>query len=346
MQVVTIENTERPLVTFALFAYNQERFIREAAEAALAQTYSPLQVILSDDFSSDDTFKIIQQVAEDYTGPHEVIINCNKHNLGVGSHVNHIMKLAKGQLVIGGAGDDVSLPERAAELAKEWLRRDMRCSSLYSDLLMIGEDGQSLGIRDFAYPEVYSTSDAFRFAVDTMTRGVIGCVHAWDRRLFEVFGPMLSDTVYEDRVLAFRSLLLDGIGHIPQVLVKYRIHPGSITMTSRGTTTHAAINKLRTDLTRQRNVFLNYRKDLLTLESIGPLPVSCSPSTEKRSTLEHIEQKIREYDCHLLALEGGTQEKFRALSMLYKTTGSIGSAIRLAILAFYPAAWFAQSRSS
>lgn len=36
---------ERPLVTFALFAYNQERFIREAVEGALAKTYSHLQII-------------------------------------------------------------------------------------------------------------------------------------------------------------------------------------------------------------------------------------------------------------------------------------------------------------
>lgn len=45
-QAVTQDHEKRPLVTFALFAYNQERFIREAVEGALAQTYSPLQVVL------------------------------------------------------------------------------------------------------------------------------------------------------------------------------------------------------------------------------------------------------------------------------------------------------------
>ena len=34
--------TDRPLVTFALFAYNQEDYIREAVEGAFAQTYEPL----------------------------------------------------------------------------------------------------------------------------------------------------------------------------------------------------------------------------------------------------------------------------------------------------------------
>ena len=53
--------TDRPLVTFALFAYNQEEFIREAVEGAFAQTYEPLEIILSDDCSSDRTYEIIQE---------------------------------------------------------------------------------------------------------------------------------------------------------------------------------------------------------------------------------------------------------------------------------------------
>jgi len=49
------ETTDRPLVTFALVAYNQEQYIREAVEGAFAQTYEPLEIILSDDCSSDRT---------------------------------------------------------------------------------------------------------------------------------------------------------------------------------------------------------------------------------------------------------------------------------------------------
>jgi len=43
--------TDRPLVTFALLAYNQEEFIREAVEGAFALTYEQLEIILSDDCS-------------------------------------------------------------------------------------------------------------------------------------------------------------------------------------------------------------------------------------------------------------------------------------------------------
>ena len=53
-----------PLVTFALFAYNQEAFIREAVASALSQTYEPLEIILSDDCSTDRTFAIMQELAD------------------------------------------------------------------------------------------------------------------------------------------------------------------------------------------------------------------------------------------------------------------------------------------
>jgi len=43
-------------VTFALFAYNQEKYIREEVEGAFSQTYQPLEIIWSDDCSSDRTF--------------------------------------------------------------------------------------------------------------------------------------------------------------------------------------------------------------------------------------------------------------------------------------------------
>jgi glycosyltransferase involved in cell wall biosynthesis len=49
---------ERPLITFALFAYNQEQFIAEAVQGALSQTYSPLEIILSD-WSADSTFHVM-----------------------------------------------------------------------------------------------------------------------------------------------------------------------------------------------------------------------------------------------------------------------------------------------
>ncbi|HUF60663.1 MAG TPA: glycosyltransferase, partial [Verrucomicrobiales bacterium] len=57
------QSTERPLVSFLLLAYNQEQYIHEAVEGAFSQTYSPLEIILSDDCSTDRTFEIMREMA-------------------------------------------------------------------------------------------------------------------------------------------------------------------------------------------------------------------------------------------------------------------------------------------
>lgn len=101
-----------PLVTFALFAYNQEKFIREAVEGAFAQTYEPLEIILSDDCSTDRTFEIMQEMAAAYHGPHRVRAMQTPHNLGVVQHVLLRGREAAGDIVVLAAGDDISLPER------------------------------------------------------------------------------------------------------------------------------------------------------------------------------------------------------------------------------------------
>jgi glycosyltransferase involved in cell wall biosynthesis len=104
-----------PLVSFVLLAYNQQAYIREAVEGAFSQTYSPLEIILSDDCSKDETFEIMQEMAAAYSGPHRILLNRNSSNLGIGIHYNKVMELASGAIVELAAGDDISLPWRTVD---------------------------------------------------------------------------------------------------------------------------------------------------------------------------------------------------------------------------------------
>ena len=54
---------ERPLVSALVLGYNQESIIRKAVEGAFAQTYIPLEIVLSDDCSTDRTFDIMREMA-------------------------------------------------------------------------------------------------------------------------------------------------------------------------------------------------------------------------------------------------------------------------------------------
>lgn len=218
---MNVEITERPLITFALFAYNQEKFVREAVEGAFSQTYHPLEIILSDDCSGDQTFEVMKEMASAYRGPHRIILNRNDRNLGIPGHVNRVMQLAAGELIVAAAGDDISLPERCSRTFELWERAGQRASSIAMGFKSFSEDS-SIRLR-----EVPLVCTDVERVIWNASAGVTGASNAWHRRLFEVFGPLPEFVPAEDVILPFRSLLLDGIVVDRTPVVNYRCHPGN-----------------------------------------------------------------------------------------------------------------------
>jgi glycosyltransferase involved in cell wall biosynthesis len=218
-----------PLVTFAVFAYKQERFIQEAVEGAFSQTYSPLEIILSDDCSPDRTFEIMRDAAANYGGPHKVVLNCNPENVGLAEHVNRVVGLANGDLVVTAAGDDISLPERAALSAESWELSGRQATSIHGRFVVIDEAGRLTGDESRV---TWPATKALHLRqnvkpvdfVRTLRPSVYGSCHAFARRLFTDFGPLPDCLDYEDLGLAFRSALLGEITYVDRVFVKYRRH--------------------------------------------------------------------------------------------------------------------------
>lgn len=118
------EKHDRPLVTFAVFAYNQEKYIREAIEGAFAQTYEPLEIILSDDCSTDRTFEIMQEMAGGYSGQHTVKVRQSGQNVGTLSHVFSVAREASGDILVVAAGDDISKPNRTEITVYEFEKQE------------------------------------------------------------------------------------------------------------------------------------------------------------------------------------------------------------------------------
>lgn len=221
---------ERPLLTFAVSAYNQERFIRGAVEGAFNQMYSPLEIILSDDCSSDETFAIMGEMASNYRGPHRIILNRNQSNLGFCGHINRIMQLTSGALVIIAQGDDISLPERTSLIHQAWEYSGRSVTSIYSDYFLIDKSGDLYSSLESEGEEKNSSlfelqHGDLREFMHTMRPLVSGCTHAWSRYLFNRFGQLPVNLRWcEDFLLTFRSLAINGILRINRPLVKYRRH--------------------------------------------------------------------------------------------------------------------------
>ena len=226
---MTDPTPDRPLVTFALFAYNQEQYIREAVEGAFSQTYKPLEIILSDDCSSDRTFEIMQEMAAAYRGPHRVVMDRTPANLGrttFGRRVWSLLSQCKGELIVLAAGDDVSTPDRTSILFNTWNKGGRKVVCVHSKALPVDANGAPIA------PE---TGDNFiaslsleRFIAQD-GRGLLGATNAISREILSRFGPFPDVLLIEDGALAFRAKLADGILFVPQSLVFYRRHADNMT---------------------------------------------------------------------------------------------------------------------
>lgn len=214
---------ENPLVTFVVLAYNQERYICEALKGAFAQTYSPLEIVLSDDCSTDNTYEIMVREAAAYKGSHRVVLNRNSENLNIGHHINKIGRIASGELIVLAAGDDISAPVRTEKLVKHWLEIGRPPAVLCSDFEPMDANSRQVVLsKERVYRGVFSKT--------AMARGdvrVLGATTAVSREIWSKFPPLASSVRHEDRVLPFRALLLSGVVElVDEKLVRYRVEGG------------------------------------------------------------------------------------------------------------------------
>ena len=99
-----------PRFSFLMITYNQEKYIADALNSALAQDYPDLEIVISDDCSKDRTFEIATEIAKNYHGPHKIILNRNEPNLGIGGNFYKAYTLSSGEWLFMAAGGDLSLP--------------------------------------------------------------------------------------------------------------------------------------------------------------------------------------------------------------------------------------------
>lgn len=242
---------DKPLISYCVFSYNQEPYIRAAVASALQQSYRPLEIIISDDASTDRTFEIIQSMAAGCTGEHTIRINRNDRNLGLIEHVNKLFAMASGELIVLAGGDDVSLPERTSALVDKWLDGGRRLDAVCSAFTEISVDGHEGRICRMSLPAdsggMLTSPKMFWF----------GCSAAYSRRLYDRFGKINYKTT-EDTVFYRRALMSGGVGYVDEPLVRYRIGCGVSTQKN-GTSAVRKVRKLGWQVNLARQMLADFQ---------------------------------------------------------------------------------------
>lgn len=128
-----------PLVTVCVLTYNTGDFVSEAIESVLASNYAPLEFILIDDASEDDSAQVLNKWAPKL-GARTVF---HLENKGVVANCNLALEMANGEYLFF-IGDDVIVPNRVAKDI-EILERDDSIALTSAQMIMIDGSGRAIG---------------------------------------------------------------------------------------------------------------------------------------------------------------------------------------------------------
>ena len=210
----------KPLISYVVTTYNIEKFVEESIRSAFSQTYSPLEIVLSDDCSTDRTFEIIKELAEQYNGPHRIVLNRNEVNLGITKHMNKAyLGIATGEIIVAAHGDDVSAADRT-EKSYEFLKAHPEFTAVSFSMEAVNENGTHIK----GHSAVVDTIHTYTFEHPGNIPAPSRCFY---KKVMEVFGPLNDDCPTEDELISFRALLLGKNAFLPDCLVKYRKHSNS-----------------------------------------------------------------------------------------------------------------------
>ncbi|MDX5482914.1 MAG: glycosyltransferase [Hymenobacteraceae bacterium] len=134
--------TALPLVSVICLCYNHARFIAEALDSVLAQTYPNLEIIIVDDCSTDHSVEIIEQYLRKY--PQLTFISTGS-NQGNTRAFNMGWQASRGQYIIDFATDDVLMPNRVEKQVQAFVHLDESYGVVYSDAEYIDDDSNHIG---------------------------------------------------------------------------------------------------------------------------------------------------------------------------------------------------------
>jgi glycosyltransferase involved in cell wall biosynthesis len=208
-----------PLISIVLCTYNGELFLREQLDSLLAQTYPNLEIIISDDASTDGTIDILKTYATNKA----IRLYLNEENKGYIQNFSFALGHANGAYISLCDQDDIWLPHKIETLhtcfGDELL--------VYSDSLLINDKGISIGKKLSDIRAMYSGKDTKSFFLYNVVWG-----HAlMIRRELLADALPIPDAIPHDIWLAYKAATISGIKYCDAVLTRYRQHAGAFTQT-------------------------------------------------------------------------------------------------------------------
>lgn len=220
-----------PVVSFALPVYNGERYLAEAIDSILAQTFTDFELIICDNASTDRTERISREYA---ARDPRIRYNRNSTNIGVSRNFNLGLSLARGVYIKWAAYDDLMTPDYLGKCVA-LLEADPTLAVAQSHSARIDADGGPMGLYEqelkLDSPRAPERFESMLWAVAFPP--IWGVMRASLVRRTGLFGAYVGS----DRNFLAELLLLGGLAYVHECLFYIRIHPGAYLM--QGEQSHA-----------------------------------------------------------------------------------------------------------
>ncbi len=226
-----------PLVSVAIAIYNGDKFLREQLDSLLAQTYSNLEIIISDDNSNDLT----QNILEEYSNRDKrVHWSISKRQRGMVPNFMEAISICKGEIIFLCDCDDIWYPEKISKHVD--LYKDESVKWVYNKALITDEFNNPTGFLTDTMPDYYEKSRQ-KFLYYTWGSCIIGCATSYRAGLLknilmaDKFAPG-HDSWIQLAIFPAKS------GFIDEVLQLYRQHSNNTIGLKKGDENLAIKNNL------------------------------------------------------------------------------------------------------
>ena len=209
---------EKPLVSIVLPTYNGEKYLSQAINSCINQTYKNIELIVVNDASTDSTPQIIESFRKSDS---RIRIISNKTNKKLPESLNIGHRAAKGEFITWTSDDNLYL-EQAIETLVINLKRNPEIDIVYSNFQFIDESDKTISNK--LLPEHYNL----------INNNCIGACFLYKKNVFEKLkGYDVNLYLAEDYDFWIRASEQFKFKNIPSIEYKYRIHKLSLTETQK-----------------------------------------------------------------------------------------------------------------
>jgi glycosyltransferase involved in cell wall biosynthesis len=211
-----------PEVSVVMPVYNGQKYLKEAIESILNQSFRNFEFIIIDDGSTDESREIIKSFKD------ERILLIEQKNMGVAIALNNAIKKSRTNLIARMDSDDIAMSDRL-ELQRFFLKSNSDYVLVGSNAIIIDKDGEPVykSKLPINWEEIKS-----RFPVSSFFHSSV----MYRRSTFDQAGGYLEEisryNCFEDSFLWHKMKDLGKMANIEKPLIRYRIVPDAVTTKS------------------------------------------------------------------------------------------------------------------